>query len=92
LGTGFKHLSRGKENAMTRMKQSRYIKLIFLGTIISGIILVGISFHLSQAFITPVIVFIFLIIGATALWKNANKNADGSEWWQDNESSGWRDY
>lgn len=58
--------------------------------IIPGIILLGILLHLSQAFIVPAVIFLALLLGAFALWNRANKRADGSEWWQDDDASGWR--
>jgi len=60
--------------------------------IIPAIILLGILFHLSQALLVPLIMLGILLLGAGLLWARANKNADGSEWWQDDEASGWRGY
>jgi membrane protein implicated in regulation of membrane protease activity len=52
----------------------------------------GLIFHLSQAFIVPLVIFLGLVVGAAALWARANRSADGSEWWQDDDASGWRGY
>ena len=60
--------------------------------VIPAVILFAVIFHLSQSVIVPLVVVLGLVLGAVALWARANKNADGSEWWQDDESSGWRGY
>ena len=67
--------------------------LIFLEIlIIPAVILFGIIFHLSQSFVVPLVIVLVLVLGAALLWSRANKNADGSEWWQDDDASGWRGY
>jgi uncharacterized membrane protein HdeD (DUF308 family) len=60
--------------------------------IIPAIILLGIMFHLSQAFLVPLLTIVVLFLGAFLLWSRANEDADGSEWWQDDDASGWRGY
>jgi hypothetical protein len=60
--------------------------------IIPAVLLAGIIFHLSQSLIIPLVVILALILGAVGIWAHANKHADGSEWWQDDEASGWRGY
>lgn len=53
------------------------------------IIILGNIFHLRHAFLVPLVTVLFIISGAAALWAKANRHADGSEWWQDDENSGW---
>jgi hypothetical protein len=60
--------------------------------IIPVIILLAILFHLGQTFLVPLITIVVLLLGTVLLWSNANKHADGSEWWQDDDASGWRGY
>jgi hypothetical protein len=60
--------------------------------IIPAIIVSGIIFHLSQSLVVPLVVILALLLGALGIWAHANKNADGSEWWQDDNASGWRGY
>jgi undecaprenyl pyrophosphate phosphatase UppP len=60
--------------------------------IIPAVIIAGILFHLSQSLIIPLVVILALILGSVAIWAHANKSADGSEWWQDDDASGWRGY
>jgi hypothetical protein len=60
--------------------------------LIPAVILSGIIFHLSQSFIIPLVVILALLLGSVGIWAHANKGADGSEWWQDDDASGWRGY
>ena len=60
--------------------------------ILPAILILGIIFHLSQAFLVPLLTMLFILLGAFLLWSRANKDADGSEWWQDDDASGWRGY
>jgi hypothetical protein len=60
--------------------------------LIPAVILSGIIFHLSQSFIVPFVVILALLLGSVGIWAHANKGADGSEWWQDDDASGWRGY
>ncbi len=74
-----------------RQQRRKVITLLELA-VIPAVILIGIVFHLSQAFIVPLALTLALLLGAAALWARANKDADGSEWWQDDDPSGWRGY
>jgi hypothetical protein len=72
----------------SRKKVSTVLEVL----IIPAIILAGIVFHLSQSFLVPLLIFIALLVGAALLWTWANKDANGKEWWQDDNASGWRGY
>jgi hypothetical protein len=73
-------------------KQQKAIVTSLEILIIPAIVLAGVIFHLSQSFLVPLLTIVILFLGAFALWSRANKNADGSEWWQDDDASGWRGY
>ena len=60
--------------------------------IIPAVIISGIIFHLSQSWIIPLVVILALVLGTVVIWAHANKGADGSEWWQDDDASGWHGY
>ncbi|MFN2124449.1 MAG: hypothetical protein ACK2U0_18705 [Candidatus Promineifilaceae bacterium] len=77
-----------KRPAKQRKIIANYLEIL----IIPAIIIAGIIFHLSQAFLVPLITIVILFLGAVLLWARANKDADGSEWWQDDDASGWRGY
>lgn len=78
---------------MKLQTRQRPILVTILGiSIIPAVILVGTIFHARQALIVPLVVILALLLGAVALWARANRNANGSEWWQDDDASGWRDY
>lgn len=67
----------------------------FLGTIgvsIAVVIVLGSRFEIPSRFIIPYVVLALLVYGSIVLWTCANENADGSEWWQDEDASGWRGY
>ena len=56
------------------------------------IIVVGMFFGVDGAYLTVYAVVAAIVSGAMALWRHANADADGSEWWQDDSASGWRGY
>jgi hypothetical protein len=64
--------------------------VVFVGILIPLTLIVGAEFNVSQRIIIPAFVFATLMFGAMALWRRANMNATGQEWWQDDTSAGWR--
>ncbi|MFN2136431.1 MAG: hypothetical protein ACK2UK_10790 [Candidatus Promineifilaceae bacterium] len=66
--------------------------MFFLILMILLVLVVGFLFHLSHGVIIALVTLLALLLAAVALWNKANKDADGSEWWQDDESDGWRGY
>ena len=72
--------------------QRNYFFLVTLGLSIPGAIVVGYIFRIPMRFIIIYVMFAALAFGWLALWTHANRNADGTEWWQDDNASSWRGY
>lgn len=70
----------------------KHIGLVLVSGVIPTIIILGCYFELSQTAVIPLVVVLILILGSMALWTYANRQADSSEWWQDDNASGWRGY
>jgi len=70
----------------------KYLPLILVGGMIPTLIVLSIYFDFPQIVTIPLLIILGLIFGSMALWAYANRNADGSEWWQDDSASGWRGY
>ena len=68
----------------------------FLLVLIGGAFLLtltlGLVFHPDITLITILLIVQGLICAAIWLWHQANRQATGAEWWQDDEASGWRGY
>jgi hypothetical protein len=71
--------------------QNRWI-LAIIGGAIPVLIILSLNFDLTEAVFVPLVILLVFIFFSTALWFNANDHADGAEWWQDDEASGWRGY
>jgi hypothetical protein len=76
----------------SRIGRKRILLLVLISSAIPSIILLGSTFGLSLSTSVPLIVLLSLAAGATALWVNANRHSNGSEWWQDDNADGWRGY
>ena len=72
--------------------RKKHIPLILIGGSIPTTIILSSYFELPKTAVIPLVVILSLIFGAMALWAYANREADGSEWWQDDSASGWRGY
>ncbi len=70
----------------------RRFLLFLVGGAIPVLLAIGMVLHLSPALLTAIVVVLGLILAAMWLWYQANRNATGDEWWQDDEASGWRGY
>jgi hypothetical protein len=68
------------------------LPLIVLGGAIPTILILGSYFDAPSKFTIPVVVILGLLFASMTLWAFANRRADGSEWWQDDDASGWRGY
>lgn len=73
-------------------KQWRDFLLLLIGGSVPTVIILGSVFNVPQRFVVVYVMFSLLIFGAMALWSHANVNADGTEWWQDDDATGWRGY
>ena len=74
----------------TQRVDKSYFGLVFLTGLIFVFIVLGSYAGISPAVIISAVLVGALILGSVALWCYANKDADGSEWWQDDDASGWR--
>lgn len=72
--------------------RKKYVPLVLIGGAIPTAIILSSYFELSKTAVIPLIVVLILIFGSMALWTYANRHVDGSEWWQDDNASGWRGY
>ncbi|MFZ0548836.1 MAG: hypothetical protein WAM60_25525, partial [Candidatus Promineifilaceae bacterium] len=84
----------GKGIQMMKLKTGfkRYGLLILVGGAIPLLLLLSMILHFPQAVTIAVLIILSLAFCSMALWRYANKDADGSEWWQDDSASGWRGY
>jgi hypothetical protein len=74
----------------TRVK--RHLPLIFVGGAIPVTIILSALFNVPEVVPIALVIILGITFGSMALWTYANRNADGSEWWQDDSASGWRGY
>lgn len=70
----------------------RRFLLFLVGGALPVILTIGILLHLSPSLLTSLMVVLGLILAAMWLWYQANLDATGDEWWQDDQASGWRGY
>lgn len=75
-----------------RCEQGHNVLLWMVGASIPLAMVVGFVFDIPQRFIISYMVVAALIFGSMALWTHANADAEGTEWWQDDDASGWRGY
>lgn len=69
-----------------------YSPLILVGGAIPTVIILSSLFNWPKRAFIPIVVILSLIFATLALWAYANRKVDGSEWWQDEDASGWRGY
>lgn len=76
---------------MKRKKNWRnYVMLVLLGVIMVVLMALGHFTAVPARFLIVLETIDGIWLGALVLWCYANGRADGSEWWQDDEASGWR--
>ncbi len=73
-------------------EEGRNLSLWMVGVSIPLAMLLGAIFNIPLRFIISYVVAAALIFSSMALWARANAGADGTEWWQDDDASGWRGY
>lgn len=82
-----------RKNAMkSKTKQKTSMLLVLVGGAIPTALILSSYYKLSAAFTVVASILLSMLFGSIALWVNANRAADGSEWWQDDSASGWRGY
>lgn len=69
-----------------------HMPIILVGGAIPTVLILSSYYRLPEAVTIMLVTFLSLILGSIALWAYANRQADGSEWWQDDSASGWRGY
>jgi hypothetical protein len=75
-----------------KTNKKRRLLMILTGGAIPALLVMSRVFGLPDRFTIPLVIFIGLIFGSISLWSYANRQATGSEWWQDDSASGWRGY
>jgi ABC-type transport system involved in cytochrome bd biosynthesis fused ATPase/permease subunit len=73
-------------------RKRKLLPLILVGGAIPTLIVLAVVFELPQAAVIALLIILIIVFFSMALWSHANRNADGSEWWQDDSASGWRGY
>ena len=78
---------------MMQQKNSKnYLGVVLLAGLIPVTLLLGNYYHLSLSLILVAVILESLLWASSTLWAYANKHATGSDWWQDDDASGWRGY
>ena len=72
--------------------RTRRFLLFLVGGAMPVILILGMVFRLPPSLITVLILVLGLMLAAMWLWYQANLDATGDEWWQDDQASGWRGY
>lgn len=72
----------------TQKKFPRWI-LAFVAIIVPLTLIMGAEFHISERFVIPAFIIAMMMFGTMMMWRRANSNATGQEWWQDDTSAGW---
>jgi len=75
-----------------KTRQKTPFLLVLFGGAIPVTLILSSYYNLPEAFTVLALVLLSLLFGSMALWVFANRNANGSEWWQDDSASGWRGY
>jgi hypothetical protein len=76
----------------TKAGLRKYFPLFFVGGVFLTVIVLSVYFNFPQIITILLLMVLGLILGSMALWTHANNRADGSEWWHDDNASGWRGY
>jgi hypothetical protein len=76
----------------SKIGRKKYIPLVLIGGAIPAILILSSYFGLSETAVIPLVSILILVFGAMALWAYANRPANHSAWWQDDNASGWRGY
>jgi hypothetical protein len=80
------------DNYKWEVKRQRWWVLGLIGGIIPLAIVLSLAHSISPDVAVTVAIVAALALGALGIWMNANAQAQGDEWWQDDHSSGWRGY
>ena len=74
------------------IRNKRYLPI---GLVSGAILLIFICNHyfgLADGPAIILVIFLSIILSSMLLWAYANRKADGTEWWQDDNASGWSSY
>ena len=72
--------------------ETEVLLLRLIGISIPAALILGTLLGIPHRFTIPYAVVAALVAGSIGLWTYANEDADSSEWWQDDDASGWRGY
>jgi hypothetical protein len=75
-----------------RKKHKGIVALIVLAGITLLLVRIANDFHISPSITIPVITIVVIVLGAILWWVRITNTADGDNWWQDDNASGWRGY
>ncbi len=78
---------------MNQQKKSLTVPVIItLSGLTFLLAIFGHFWGISSKVIVVLVVFASMAVFPAVIWLHATDHADGSEWWQDDDSSGWRGY
>ena len=75
----------------SQLKQNGFVLVLLIGMALATIE-VGSYFSVPRTLMIIFVIVSGLILATVSLWQYANRKVDGSEWWQDDDASGWRGY
>ncbi|MCB8945529.1 MAG: hypothetical protein H6658_17405 [Ardenticatenaceae bacterium] len=75
----------------SQLRRNGFVLVLLIGITLAAIEL-GNYFAIPHNWLIIFAVIAGLIVAAISLWQYANRQVDGTEWWQDNDASGWRGY
>jgi hypothetical protein len=75
-----------------KARWKKYLPSLLVGGLIPAAIILSSYFAWPKALSIPLVIVLSLIFASMVLWSYANRETDGSEWWQDDSASGWRGY
>lgn len=76
----------------TKNRVKRHLLLILIGGAIPVSVVLSAYFEIPQVITIPLLIILGIAFCTMALWTFANRKTDGSEWWHDDNASGWRGY
>ena len=81
-----------QEPVKVEVMEPRQLLVRIIAFSIPLVLILGSFLGIPHRLTIPYAVLAALVAGSIALWIHANEDAEGSEWWQDDDASGWRGY
>lgn len=76
----------------THQRRQHWWLLPLVGAVSPIVTIMTFESMMSLEIAVAIVTMDILIFGAMAIWMRANHESKGTEWWQDDECSGWRGY